>query len=233
MSTAVGLGVDHLRRIGVLMSLAADDLDLGRRSRSAAWAASGWITQRGQWVMIGNTISCERIRASSSSTVRGEFPCPARSCHISRLFHSADAEPGRASIRPRSGGFQCTVSGSVMRNFPAASSAYARPCHWPIVIRLKDPLLRPLLQMQSNSKAAKRALEPVRRPSESYGEPLRFEMMPLNSSLQACSNASGPVLLDVLVQLEGASVTRSLRNFANIIRKCRCRKFPILPIRVI
>ena len=43
------------------------------------------------WVAVGNTTSCDWMRASSSRMVRGEFPRPARCCHISRLFHSTKA----------------------------------------------------------------------------------------------------------------------------------------------
>src|SRR5579864_7293356 len=65
-----------------------------RRSRSVAWAASGWLTHRKRiWpcVVVGNTTSFDWIRASSSRMVRGEFPRPARCCHISKLFHSTNA----------------------------------------------------------------------------------------------------------------------------------------------
>src|SRR6516225_2453921 len=43
------------------------------------------------WAAVGRTTSWDWIRASSSSTVLGELPRPARCCHISRLFHSTKA----------------------------------------------------------------------------------------------------------------------------------------------
>jgi len=48
-----------------------------RRSMSAAWAASGWVTQRSRIcprVVVGNTTSWDWMRASSLRTVRGELP---------------------------------------------------------------------------------------------------------------------------------------------------------------
>ena len=64
-----------------------------RRSSRRRWAESGRTTHRirssrREASASGSTTSVLWMRASSSSTVRGLLPSPARCCHCSRVFHS-------------------------------------------------------------------------------------------------------------------------------------------------
>lgn len=90
---------------GGLIALGRAHTRLGKAmpscSRSTVWEASDWVMQRRRispCVGVGKVTSWDLMRASSSSTVRGELPRPTRCCHIStstvvdhRLFEAIES----------------------------------------------------------------------------------------------------------------------------------------------
>jgi hypothetical protein len=89
-----------------------------------AWAASDWATQRSRiwpWAAVRNTTSYDRMRASSSSTVRGELPRTARltgwlhadgSAGFGKLYEVAGASSSPLPLRssPQESGRSTTRS---------------------------------------------------------------------------------------------------------------------------